>query len=288
VRLPLLEGPERVNLASVGSPGASSARMLPWLAPFPCDPLALAAGAAGFAAVGSFLGAAQARLGAALDGEATYAGRSFWRGRSICPGCGATLAARDLVPVLSWLASGRRCRRCGASIPADYAVVEAGAILAFLVAAWLGGPWPTVLGRALLGAVLVALVVVDLRRQLLPDALVLPLLPLGLLEAWLTGGDLVAAGAGAAFGGGLLWLVRVVHRRLRGREGLGLGDVKLMAAGGAWIGPAGIGPALLIAALATLAAVGIAHLLGRGPALAARIPFGPGLAAGILVAALLA
>jgi leader peptidase (prepilin peptidase) / N-methyltransferase len=259
-----------------------------WLQPFPADPILIAAGVAGFAALGSFLGAAQARLGAALDGEATYAGRSFWRGRSICPACGEALAVSDLIPIVSWFALGRRCRRCGTAIPGDYAAIEAGAVFAFLLALWLGGPWPTVIGRGLLGAVLVALVVVDLRRQLLPDALVLPLLPLGLLHAWLTGGDLLAAVAGVVFGGGLLWLVRTVHRRLRGREGLGLGDVKLMAAGGAWVGLVGVGPVLLIAALATLAAVGIAYLSGRGPEWTTRIPFGPGLAIGILAVALLA
>ncbi len=261
--------------------------MLPWLQPFPSDPVLIAAGVAGFAAVGSFLGAAQARLGAALDDETTYAETSFWTGRSICPACRRTLTARDLVPVLSWLALGRRCGHCGASVPPDYAATEAGSIAAFLLAFWAGGPWPLVVGQSLLGSILVALVVVDLRRQLLPDALVLPLLPLGLLLAWLTG-DVPAAAAGAAFGGGLLWLVRALHGRLRGREGLGLGDVKLMAAGGAWIGPAGIGPALLVGALATLAAVGVARLIGRGPSLAGRIPFGPGLALGIFAVALLA
>ncbi|MSP47790.1 MAG: prepilin peptidase [Alphaproteobacteria bacterium] len=262
--------------------------MLPWLQPFPADPVLVAAGVAGFAALGSFLGAAQARLGATLDGEATYGGASFWRGRSICPACRQGLPVRDLVPIVSWIALGRRCRHCGVPIPTDYAAVEAGSVLVFVLALWLGGPWPSVLGRALLGAVLVALVAVDLRRLLLPDGLVLPLLPLGLLEAWLAGGDLVVASAGAVFGGGLLWLVRAVHKRVRGREGLGLGDVKLMAAGGAWVGPAGIGPVLLVAALATLTAIGVAYLLGRGPTTASRIPFGPGLALGIFAVTLFA
>ncbi len=261
--------------------------MMPWPQSFPADPLLITAGVAGFAALGSFLGAAQARLGAALDEEATYAARSFWRGRSICPACGETLAARDLVPILSWLALGRRCRRCGVPIPPDYAAIEAGAVAAFLAGLWAGGPWPSVLLTGVLGAVLVALIVVDLRRQLLPDPLVLPLLPLGLLQAWLTGGDLVASAAGAAFGGGLLWLVRFTFRRLRGIEGLGLGDVKLMAAGGAWVGMAGVGPVLLIGALATLLAVGIAFLAGRRTGLATRIPFGPGLSAAIFAVALI-
>ena len=152
--------------------------MLPWLQPFPSDPVLIAAGVAVFAAIGSFLGAAQARLGAALDDATTYAETSFWTGRSICPACRRTLIARDLVPVLSWLALGRHCRHCGAPVPPDYAAIEAGSIAAFLLAVWAGGPWPLVLAHALLGAILVALVIVDLRRQLLPDALVLPLLPL--------------------------------------------------------------------------------------------------------------
>ncbi|MBL8688538.1 MAG: prepilin peptidase [Rhodospirillaceae bacterium] len=259
--------------------------MLSWLQPFPADPVLVVASAAGFAAVGSFLGAAQARLGAAIDGESTYARTSFWTGRSICPACRAALTVRDLVPVVSWLALGSRCRHCGAPVPVDYAAIEAGSAAAFLLAFWSGGPWPVVLAHALLGAILTALVVVDLRRQLLPDALVWPLLPLGLLQAWLVG-DIPAAVAGAVFGGGLLWLVRAIHRRIRGREGLGLGDVKLMAAGGAWVGAAGIGPVLLVAALATLAAVGIAYLSRRGPSLASRIPFGPGLAFGLFAVTL--
>jgi leader peptidase (prepilin peptidase)/N-methyltransferase len=261
--------------------------MLSWLQPFPADPVLVATAVAGFAAVGSFLGAAQARLGAAIDGESTYADTSFWTGRSICPVCRQALTVRDLVPVVSWLALGRRCRHCGAPVPVDYAAIEAGSVAAFLLAFWVGGPWPVVLVHALLGAILIALVVVDLRRQLLPDALVWPLLPLGLFQAWFLD-DVPAAIAGSVLGGGLLWLVRAVHSRLRGREGLGLGDVKLMAVGGAWVGVAGIGPALLVAALTTLTAVGIAYLSGRGPGLASRIPFGPGLSFGLFAVTLLA
>jgi leader peptidase (prepilin peptidase)/N-methyltransferase len=259
--------------------------VIDWHAPFPADPVLIAGVAAGFLAFGSFLGAAQARLGAALDEEPTYAATSFWNGRSICPSCGETLGVRDLVPIVSWLALGRRCRRCAAPVPPDYAVIEIGALAAFLLAVALGGPWPEVIGKAVMGAVLVALVVVDLRRQLLPDGLVLPLLPLGLALAWITG-DSGAAAAGAVFGGGLLWAVRAAYLRFRGIEALGLGDVKLMAAGGAWVGLAGIGPALLVAALATLAAVGIARLSGRSFDLATRIPFGPGLALGLYTVAL--
>lgn len=259
--------------------------MIDWHAPFPSDPILAAGAAAGFLAFGSFLGAVQARLGAALDDEPTYAAASFWHGRSICPSCGVALSMRDLVPVVSWLALGRRCRRCAAPVPPDYAVIESGALAAFLLALAVGGPWPVVIGKAVMGAVLVALVVVDLRRQLLPDGLVLPLLPLGLALAWVTG-DSGAAAAGAVFGGGLLWAVRAAYLRFRGIEALGLGDVKLMAAGGAWVGLAGIGPALLLAALATLAAAAIARLRGGSVDLATRIPFGPGLALGLYAVAL--
>jgi leader peptidase (prepilin peptidase)/N-methyltransferase len=247
------------------------------------SPWVVAAGVAVFATFGSFLAALAARQVAGILGEPTYAGRSFLWGRSICPACGTGLGAADLWPVVSWLIRRGRCRACGAPISADYLVIEAGSILAFLVAWSAGSAGLSLLALAVLGAVLVALAVVDLRHQLLPDAMVLPLLPLGLAVAWSAQGTdgIVLHGAGALLGGGLLWSVRALHRRIRGIEGLGFGDVKLMAVGGVWAGPGGIAPILLLAALGTLAFVGVGAVLGRHTGAAQRIPFGPGLAAAI-------
>ena len=259
-----------------------------WLTqPWPGGAVGIAFGLAVFAAIGSLLGAAAARLAAAIEGRTTYRGRSFWSGRSICPSCGNTIAASDLVPVLSWLRLHGRCRLCRASIPADYALIEAGAMLAFLIALASQPMAGRVLAVGLLGAVLTALTMVDLRHQLLPDALTLPLIPLGLAAAALDGPGSWAMPVdcliGGAFGAGLIGIVRWLHLKLRGIEGIGLGDVKLMAVAGAWVGWQGIGTVLLLAAFGTLAAVALARVLGRSIEITQRIPFGPGLAAGCFV-----
>jgi leader peptidase (prepilin peptidase)/N-methyltransferase len=253
-------------------------------APWPGSPFAAILGLLGFAALGSLLAAAGTRLAAAIDGRETYRGRSFWTGRSICPACGTVLKASDLVPVLSWIWLRARCRTCGAPIAADYAAIELGSILAFAAALATQPTALRVLAVGLLGAVLACLAVVDLRHQLLPDWLTLPLLPLGLSVDWASGPGPwptpLDGALGALLGGGLIAAVRAVHRRLRGIEGIGLGDVKLMAVAGAWAGWQGIGSVLLIAALGTLAGAALLRLVRDGTGLGARIPFGPGLAAG--------
>jgi leader peptidase (prepilin peptidase)/N-methyltransferase len=252
----------------------------PWPGGLPGGALAVLVGAA----FGSFIAAAAARLIAGIEERPTYRGRSFWLGRSICPACGATIAAADLVPIVSYLRLGGRCRFCRVPIGLDYTLIEAGSILAFLAAL---ASEPTAAGVAaigVLGAVLAALAVVDARHQLLPDWLSLPLLPLGLAVAAVAGPGWAAtpvdAGLGAGLGAGLVWLVRALHMRLRGIEGVGLGDVKLMAVAGTWVGWQGLGSVLLLAAMGTLAAVAVLRLAGRATARSQPIPFGPGIAAG--------
>jgi leader peptidase (prepilin peptidase)/N-methyltransferase len=254
------------------------------IAPWPQGGLPLIVGILCFAALGSLLGAAAARLAASIEEKPIYRGRSFWTGRSICPACGTPLSARDLVPVVSWIVLQGRCRLCRAPIAADYALIEAGSMLAFLASLATQPTALRVLAVGILGAALAGLAVVDLRHQLLPDALSLPLIPLGLAVGWAGAVWPFASGfdgvLGACFGAGLLWLVRAVHRRARGIEGIGLGDVKLMAVAGAWTGWQGLGTVLLVAALGTLAAVALMRFAGRPTGARARIPFGPGLAAG--------
>lgn len=140
---------------------------------------------------------------------------------------------------------------------------------------------------ALLLFLLVALAAADADRYILPDMLTLGLLGLGLAVAFAGLGPLTLAEAavGALAGGGVLYLVSVVYRRLRGREGIGLGDVKLLAAGGAWIGWSGLPGAVLMAALAGLVFGLILGLVRRRPLRAGtRIPFGIFLAFGIWIA----
>lgn len=198
-------------------------------------------------------------------------------GRSKCPRCETPLGAAELIPLWGWLAARARCRHCGALLPAFYPLVElaAGAIgaLAFGMAA----P-PLAIPAAVLGWWLLGLALIDLRSWRLPDVLTLPLIALGLAAAWsglLPELGLLDALLGAAAGyvalAGIAWL----YRRLRGREGLGLGDAKLLAAAGAWLGPAALPWVILLAA-----PMGLVLALARRTPLRgdSAVPFGPPLA----------
>jgi leader peptidase (prepilin peptidase)/N-methyltransferase len=201
----------------------------------------------------------------------------WWRGRSACGTCGTTLGAFDLVPIASWIALRGRCRHCGAPIPLWYPAVEATALAIALVAFALL-PTPLAWLAAVLGWWLLLLALIDLRELILPDALTVPLIVVGvLLSATLPGPapSLRDSLLGAAAGFGALALVAWAYRVLRHREGLGLGDAKLFAAGGAWLGVMRLPELLLLAAM-----LGIAHALAAG---AWRrpdklVPFGPALA----------
>jgi len=153
--------------------------------------------------------------------------------------------------------------------------------MAAWAAAVVGGGW-LLPATALLGWTLLCLAVIDARHLILPDALTLPLLLLGLVvAALLPGGRLVDHGIGAAVGFLAFAAVGAIYRRLRGRDGLGLGDAKLLAAAGAWVGWAGLPGVVLIAAALGLLATLALRMTGRGGPAEAPVPFGPWLCAAI-------
>jgi len=142
----------------------------------------------------------------------------------------------------------------------------------------LGRPLPALGASVVLFAMLTALSIWDLETGLLPNWLTLPLIGLGGLQAWLVSGDLLAALLGAVIGYGLIWALSVYWRRVRGVDGVGLGDAKLLAAGGAWTGWIGLPFILLIASGAAL----IVASITPGKLTAKRsVRFGPFLALGI-------
>lgn len=196
-------------------------------------------------------------------------------GRSRCEGCARQLPAIELVPVLSHLASGGRCRQCGSIIPAAHMQIELGSA-AIGALALTAVPGPMGFAGALFGWILLALAALDLGHYWLPDRLTMPLLALGLLLGPAPFTDRVLA---AAIGGGGLLAVAIIYRRVRGRDGLGLGDVKLMAAIGAWLSPVLLAPLLLLAALCGLASIIVVRLNGRAVAAEDPVPFGAFLAA---------
>jgi leader peptidase (prepilin peptidase)/N-methyltransferase len=218
---------------------------------------------------GSFAGVLIRRL---PDGVAIV------RGRSRCEQCGTTLQVRDLVPLASWLSSSGRCRHCGAVIGWFYPAVELAATGIALVSlgvdsgrdAWLDagfGWWLLTLGW------------IDARRWILPDILTMPLAATGIGTAALWApGDLADRALGTALGYLILRGAGWLYRRWRGREGLGGGDSKLLAAAGAWTGATGLPSVIFGGAALALAVAGGMALSGYAMRRDTALPFGPFLA----------
>jgi leader peptidase (prepilin peptidase) / N-methyltransferase len=207
-------------------------------------------------------------------------------GRSKCPSCGATIRARDNIPLVSYLLLGGRCRACRARISPEYPLVEL-ATAALFAAAAAAFDHPVVAGMvALLLALLLAVGVIDARHRIIPNRLMYPSLGLFavlIVGAQLADGDVsIARGAMGlvAYGGGLLLLALAVPR------GMGMGDVKLAAVIGLVLGSLGLGRVGVAAAAAIVfgGLVGVAALTVGGKSRKQAIPFGPSMAAGAVVA----
>ena len=219
---------------------------------------------------------------AAADGKRF----DLWWPRSTCPGCGQGIAAQHNVPVLGFVWLKGRCASCGVKISARYPIVEAfAAVLALAVASAFGPSWQTV---AALGFVwtLLALTLIDLDHKLLPDSLTLPLLWAGLLvNLFGTFAPLAESVIGAAAGYLALWSVYMLFKLVTGKEGMGYGDFKLLAAIGAWVGWQLLPVVILLSAVVG-SVVGIGLIIFGGRSSQAAIPFGPYLAAAGFIALL--
>jgi leader peptidase (prepilin peptidase)/N-methyltransferase len=219
--------------------------------------------------IGSFLGLLIRRL---PDGS------PIARDRSRCDICGTTLRVRDLVPILSWLAAGGRCRYCQQPLGWFYPGVELAALAVALAAVLIDGGQRAWLD-CLLGWWLLSLGWIDLRSWLLPDVLTLPLIIAGLAASFIFDPDqLTERALGAVLGYASLMAIAALYRALRGREGLGGGDAKLLAASGAWVGAAALPQVVLLAALSALAAAACLRLAGIRLGILSALPFGPFLA----------
>lgn len=195
-------------------------------------------------------------------------------GRSHCDACDVVLAPRDLVPVLSHLLAGGSCRACKAPIDRRHLASEiaAAAIGGFSFAVF---PAPMAAATALFGWWLLLLAMLDLEHQWLPDRLTLPLALAGLGLAWAGIGPAFADRlVGLAVGAGALWLLAFGYRTIRGRDGLGGGDPKLLGAIGAWLGWHQLPLVLLGGSLAGLAALIVMRMKGEAVHSALRLPFG--------------
>lgn len=255
--------------------------------------LAMAAGLLGLC-IGSFLNVVIHRLPKMMEREwqaqcaelngtstaSTAEALSLARPRSHCPQCGHAITALENIPLISYiLVLKGKCSACGQRISPRYPLVETLTGLLSAYAAWHFGPTPQAVGALLLLWALIALTVIDLDTQLLPDAITLPLLWLGLLlnlDGTFT--DLPSAVIGAMAGYLALWSVFWLFKLATGKEGMGYGDFKLLAALGAWLGWPML-PAIILLSSLVGATVGISLIVFARRGRNVPIPFGPYLAA---------
>jgi leader peptidase (prepilin peptidase)/N-methyltransferase len=215
--------------------------------------------------IGSFLGVIVARA---------ESPRGIVFGRSACARCGARIGARDLIPVASWLFLRGRCRSCALPIGLFHPVIE---LCALGIALWSASLFSGGLlwASCFLGWTLLALAATDWKYFLLPDFLTLALIPSGLLAVWMLNPQaLLANCTGAAAGYGFVIVLRHLYGRVRGREGMGLGDAKLLAASGAWVSWSGLPTVIFLGALTGLAFALLQRMRGGTLSLTNRVPFG--------------
>jgi leader peptidase (prepilin peptidase)/N-methyltransferase len=226
------------------------------------------------ACIGSFLNVCAYRIPAGL---------SIATPPSRCPHCGTPVRPADNIPVISWFLLGGSCRYCASGISIRYALVEAATGLLAVLVYWRFGLSLPALIYFGFGALLVTASLIDLDYRIIPNVFTLPGIPLALTASLLLPEISVKeAFAGMVAGGGSLWLVAVVYRRFRGREGMGMGDVKLLALIGALVGPEGVLFTVLAASIMGTMA-GLLAALRHGKGLQQAIPFGPFLASGAIV-----
>jgi len=241
-------------------------------------PLAIqvAVAAAFGAVIGSFLNVVIYRL--PLD-------KSIVWPSSACPHCARELSWYENIPVASFLALRGRCRTCGARIGVQYPLVEALTAFMFAAAWWQYGPGPLLASRLILGAALLVLFAIDLEHHLLPDEITLPGIVVGfgfsfvnLLPGWRS--SLV----GILLGAGVLWAIRKGYYLVRHEEGLGLGDVKMLAMVGAFLGWELTLLTLMMASLSGTV-IGLGLIVTKRGDMKYALPFGTFLALGAAIAA---
>lgn len=227
-------------------------------------------------AVGSFLNVCVHRI---------PRGQSLVHPGSRCPGCGYELRWFDNVPVVSYAALGGRCRKCRAPISFRYPAIEVATMGLFVLHGAVFGWTPLLVPRLVFACALVVLFAIDLEHHLLPDVITLPGIVLGLVSSAVLPPGLKDALIGVVVGGGVLWLVGEAYYRYSGHEGMGGGDVKMLAMIGAFLGWKLVLLTLVLSSLAG-SVVGLLVIMAKRGGMKYALPYGTFLALGALVASL--
>ena len=226
------------------------------------------------ACIGSFLNVVIYRL---------PLGQSIVSPPSRCPKCGYRLQWYDNVPIVGWLLLGGRCRKCKNSISVQYPIVELITALMFVLVVWLTPPGPLLITRLLLVCILIVLFGIDLEHQILPNSITLPGIVTGLLLSLIAPPGLRDALIGVVVGGGILYAIAWGYYLWRREEGLGMGDVKMLAMIGAFLGWKAVLVTLVLSSFSG-ALIGVALIAAQRGGMKLALPFGTFLAIGAAVA----
>src|SRR6185436_10007484 len=265
---------ERVAAQSAADRARATAAALVMIDTLPAA-LGIALAAAVGAIVGSFLNVCIYRLPLR---------KSVVWPSSACTKCGRELSWYENIPVLSWLALRAQCRTCHTPISVRYPLVEALTATMFALAWWQYGPGALLASRLVLGCALIVLFAIDLEHQLLPNVITLPLIVVGFLFSFFTEPGWAASLIGILAGGGVLFAIAEIYYRVRHQEGLGMGDVKMLAMVGAFLGWKLTVLTLMLASFSgTL--IGLVLIVSKRGGLQYALPFGTFLALGAAAAA---
>jgi leader peptidase (prepilin peptidase)/N-methyltransferase len=226
------------------------------------------------ACIGSFLNVVIYRL---------PLGQSIVSPPSRCPHCGYRLQWYDNLPIAGWLLLGGRCRECGSRISIQYPIVELITAVLFVLVVWLTPPGPLMVTRLLLVCILIALFGIDLEHQILPNTITLPGIVAGLLLSVIAPPGLRDAVIGVVLGGGILYAIAWAYYLWRREEGLGMGDVKMLAMIGAFLGWKAVLVTLVLSSFSG-AVIGLALIVAQSGGMKRALPFGTFLAIGAVVA----
>ncbi len=207
---------------------------------------------------------------------------SIVRPASRCPSCGRPVRARENVPIVSFLLLRGKCAGCGGRISWRYPVVEAATAIGFLLIARADGIGFLLLRDLVFFSLLVPIVFIDIDHRIIPDELSLGGLAAGMLLSFLPGGDWKGALAGAVLGGGILFVTATAYHKVTGIEGLGGGDIKLLAMIGAFLGWRGSLFTIFFGSLLGVAG-GLVAMRRGNEGLKTAIPYGPYLCAAALL-----
>lgn len=236
--------------------------------------LHLVLGAAIGLCIGSFLNVVIYRL---------PIGQSIVTPPSRCRNCGYLLQWYDNIPVFSWLFLGGRCRKCGVGVSIQYPIVELITAALFVMVIWMTPPGPLLATRLILVCILIALFGIDLEHQILPNVITLPGIAVGVLLSLIAPPGLKDALIGVLLGGGVLYAIAGAYYLWRREEGMGMGDVKMLAMIGAFLGWKAVLVTLVLSSFAG-AIIGLALMAVQRGTMKFALPFGTFLAIGAVVA----